>query len=78
MNCIKKYKNKMGGVGIADNPSNYYRMYFGVRKRKRWWYILFWGVVFILMNSYIINICIHNTQVTPSKNRLSCNDLERQ
>ena len=36
MNCTKKYNNKMGGVGIADKPRNYYRIYFGVRKRK-WW-----------------------------------------
>ena len=42
MNCTKKYKNKMGGLGIADNPRNYYRVYFGVRNRKWWWYILFW------------------------------------
>ena len=32
----------MGDVGIADNPRNYYRIYFGVRKRKWWWYIFFW------------------------------------
>ena len=31
MNCTKKYNNKMGGVDIADNPRNYYRIYFGVR-----------------------------------------------
>ena len=29
MNCTKKYGNKMGGVGIADNPMNYYRIYLG-------------------------------------------------
>ena len=27
----------MGGVGIAGNHRNYYRIYFGVRKRRRWW-----------------------------------------
>ena len=48
MNCIKKYNNKMERVGIADNPRNYYRIYFGLRKRKWWWYILFWSVVVIL------------------------------
>ena len=47
MNCTKKYSNKMGGVGIADNPRNYYRIYFGVRKRK------LWCVVVILTNAYI-------------------------
>ena len=41
MNCINKYNNKMGGVDIADKPSNYYRIYFGVRKSKWWWYICF-------------------------------------
>ena len=51
MNCTKKYNNKMGGVGIADNPINYYRVYFGVRKRKWWWYIFFWDVVVILKNA---------------------------
>ena len=29
MNFTKKYNNKMGYVGIADNPRNYYRIYFG-------------------------------------------------
>ena len=51
MNCIKKYKNKMGGVGIADNLKNCYRIFSGVRKRKWWWYILFWSVVVILTNA---------------------------
>ena len=74
----KKYNNKMGGVGIADNPRNYYRIYFGVRKRKWWWYIFFWAVVVILTNAYIIYICIHNMYGTPRKHRLSHHDLERQ
>ena len=60
MNCIKKYNNKMERVGIADNPRNYYRIYFGLRKRKWWWYILFWSVVVILKNAHIIYIYIHN------------------
>ena len=29
MNYINKYNNEMGGVGIADNLRNYYRIYFG-------------------------------------------------
>ena len=29
----------MVGVSVADNPSNYYRIYLWVRKRKWWWYI---------------------------------------
>ena len=56
MNRTKKYNDKMGGVGIADNPRNYYRIYFGVSKRKWGWYILFWAVVVILTNVYIIYI----------------------
>ena len=56
MNCNKKYKNKMVGVGISDDPRNYYRIYFGVRKRKWWWYIFFWAVFFIFTNAYMINI----------------------
>ena len=37
MNCTKKYRNKIGGADIADNTRNYYRIYLGVRNRKRWW-----------------------------------------
>ena len=51
MNCTKKYNDKMGGVGIADKPRSYYRIYFGVSKMKWWWYILFWDVVVILTNA---------------------------
>ena len=65
-------------VGIADNPRKYYRIYFGVRKRKWWWYIFFWCVGVILINAYIIYICIHNIHSTLSKHRLSCHDLEIQ
>ena len=72
MNCTKKYSNKMGGVGIADNPRNYYRIYFGVRKRK------LWCVVVILTNAYIIYICINNMSSTPRKHILSHSDFERQ
>ena len=41
MNWTKNKKTR--GVGIADNPRNYYRIYFGVRKRKWRCYIFFWG-----------------------------------
>ena len=34
MNCINKFNNKIGGVGIDDKPRNYYRIYFGLSKRK--------------------------------------------
>ena len=51
MNCIKKYNNKMGGVGISDKPRNYYMIYLGVRKSKWWWYILFWDAGIILTNT---------------------------
>ena len=78
MNCTKKYNYKMGGVDIVDNRRNNYRVYFGLRKRKRWWYILFWAVVIILTNAYIIFICINNMHGTPRKHRLSHHDLERQ
>ena len=54
MNCINKYNNKIGGVSISDKPGKYYRIYFGVRKRKWWWYILFWSVGFIVTNAYIM------------------------
>ena len=67
MNCTKKYNNKLGGVGITDNPSNYYVIFFGVWKRKWWWYIFFWAVFVILMNAYMIYICIHNMHVSYSK-----------
>ena len=68
----------MRGVSIADNPRKYDRIYFGVRKRKWWRYILFWVVVVINTNEYIIYICIHNMHGTPRKHRLSHHDLERQ
>ena len=74
----QKYKNIMGGFGIADNIRNYYRMNFELRKRKWWWYILFWAVVFILTNAYIIYICMHNMHDNTRKNILSHHDLERQ
>ena len=67
MNYINKYNNTMGDVGIDDNPRNYYRIYFGLRKRKWWGYILFWDVVVILINAYIIYICIHNMHINPRK-----------
>ena len=69
MNCINKNNNKMGDVVIADNLRNYYRIYFGVRKRKWWWNILFWSVIVIITNAYIIYICIHNMPSTPGKHR---------
>ena len=59
----------MGGVGISGNPRNDYRIYFGVRKRKWWWNILFWNVVVILTYAYIIYICIYNMHGTPRKHR---------
>ena len=56
MDCINKYNNKMGGVGIADNHRNYYSIYFRVRNRNLWRYIFFWDVGVILTNAYIIYI----------------------
>ena len=67
MNYINKYREEMGGFGIDDNLRNYYRIYIWVRKRKWWWYIFFRAVVDILMNAYIICICIHNMHGTPRK-----------
>ena len=78
MNCINKYNNKVGGVDIADQPRNYYRIYFVVRKRNWLWYISFWAVVFIQTNAYIIYIYIHNMHGNTSKHRLSRHDLEIQ
>ena len=75
MNYTKKHNNEMGGVGIADNIRNYYRIYIWVRNRKWWWYILFWDVGVIPTNEYIIYICIHNMHVTPRKDRLSRNNF---
>ena len=46
----------MVGVGIADNTKNYYRIYFGVSKRKWWWYILFWA---ILSSSQMHTLCTY-------------------
>ena len=57
----------MVGVGIADKPRSYDRIYFGVSKRKWWWYILFWDVVVVIMNAYLIYICIHNMHGTLKK-----------
>ena len=75
MNCINKYKNKMGGVGIADKPRDYYRIYLGVRKREWWWYVFFWDVVVILANAYIIYTYMNKMHGPPSKHRLSHHDL---
>ena len=69
MNYINKYNNEMGGVGVADNLRNYYGIYFGVRDRKCWWYILFWSVGVILTNACIIYIFMHNTHSNPWKHR---------
>ena len=71
MNNINKYNSEMGGVFIADNHRKYYRVYFGVSNRKWWWYIFAWSVFVILTNAYIIYMCIHYMQGTPSKHRLS-------
>ena len=71
MNYVNKYYYEIGCVGIADNLMNYYILYFGVRNRKGWWYILFWDIFSILTNGYIIYICIHNMHGTPMKHRLS-------
>ena len=65
----------MGGVGIDDNPRNYYSVYFGVKKRKWLWYILFWDVGVILTNAYMIYICIHNMHGATRKHRLSHHDF---
>ena len=70
INYINKYNNEMGGSGIADNLSNYYRIYFWARKRKWWWHIFFWGVGVILRDACIIYIFIHYIHGNPSKYRL--------
>ena len=75
MNYINKYNNSLVGVGISDNLRNYYGVYFGVRNRKWWWYILSWNVDFILTNSYIIYIWIHNMHGTTINHILSHCDI---
>ena len=52
MNYINN--NEMGGVDISNNIGNYYRIYIWLSNRKWKWYILFWAVGVILMNSYTI------------------------
>ena len=74
MNYIKKYNNEMGDVGVADRPKNYYWIHFGERNRTWWWHIFFWAVSVILINAYMIYICIHNMHGTPRKHRLSHHD----
>ena len=67
----------MGGVGIADNLRNYYRIYSWVSNRKWWWYIFFWTVGFILKNAYIIYIYIQNMHSNPRKHRLYHHDFRK-
>ena len=73
----KKPKNEMGGVGIADNLRNLYRIYFWVRNMEWWCYIFFWSVGVILTNAYIIYILIHNMHGNPKKHRLSHQDFRK-
>ena len=78
MNYINKYNNEMGGVSIADNLRNYYKIYFWVRKRKWWWYILFWEVGSVFMHAYVIYICIHNMNGTPIQHILSHHSFKKE
>ena len=67
----------MEGFEISDKLRIYYRIGFGVRKRKWWWYILFWAVGDILTDSYIIYMLISNMHGTPKKNILSHHDFRK-
>ena len=67
MNYINKYNNEMGDVDIADHIRNYYRIDVLIRKREWWWSIQFWVVGVILVNAYILFICIHNIHGTSKK-----------
>ena len=44
----------MGGVDLADQLRGNYCIYKGVRNRKWWWSILFWSIVVMITNAYVI------------------------
>lgn len=54
LNQIDNYNAEMGNVDLADQLRGSYRLDHGVRNRKWWWSILFWGVGVLLTNAYIV------------------------
>ena len=44
----------MGDVDVADQLRNNYWFDHWLRKRKWWWYIMFWAIGVILINTYIV------------------------
>ena len=51
---INEYNHQMGDVDVADQLINNYWFDHWLRKRKWWWYIMFWAICVILVNSYIV------------------------
>ena len=56
---INDYNHQMGDVDVADQLRNNYRFDHWLRKRKWWWSIMFWGIVVILVNAYIVYIRVN-------------------
>ena len=50
---INDYNHQMGDVDVADQLRKNYRFDHWLRKRKWWWYIMFWDIGVILVNAYI-------------------------
>ena len=44
----------MEDVDVAYQLRNNYRFDHWLRKRKWWWYIIFWDIGVILVNAYIV------------------------
>ena len=54
LNVNDSYSYKINSVDISDQLWNVYQFDHWMNKYKWWWYILFWGRVLVLVNTYII------------------------
>jgi len=56
LNINNDYNFGMGGVDIADQLRNYYRMDHWLRMTKWWWSIFLWGMGVQMVNAYILYV----------------------
>ena len=59
VNTIHEYNNTMGCVDLADQLWGTYRIDKGLRNRNWWWSILFWSIVVMITNAYVIYLHVN-------------------
>ena len=68
----------MGDVDIADQLRNNYWFDHCLRKRKWWWYIMFWAIGVIFVNAYIVYRRVNLEAGVSKSNLLSQHNFRKQ